>query len=415
VDFFAAVIAWAAVLGVSLQLAINLEVARYTLATGESAYGAFARLGRVWVPAFIALNIAGWLLPGWARTCAGAFKAVSVGPDGPGEPWQWTALTFALVAIVLFGPRHVYRTIERTTITLVVCMMTGLITIAWKLATPEALRQLAAGIASVGYKPPDMPAYELFSAIVFAGAGGTANLVFSYYLIDKGWGMGARAGEGSVGSVAFTPIESEHNLALWRRWLAHVRRDQWLFFWLMNTVTILLFILSALVVLHGEGIVPQREMLVLEEAAILERVWGKAGSALFMAVGIACLFSTQLTLLDCVARSLSDLLRTNYRWAARYAWNTVYRSIATVWMVVGVALTWIWGSIPPIMFLLSAGFFGGIAMAIYCPLLLLANRRLLPPAYRPGPVRTFVFASVSLFYIAFALSSLWVVGMSLVG
>ena len=76
---FGAGIAWAAVLGVSLQLAINLEVGRYTLATGESAYGAFARLGRVWVPAFIALNVAGWLLPGWARICAGAFKAVAVG------------------------------------------------------------------------------------------------------------------------------------------------------------------------------------------------------------------------------------------------------------------------------------------------------------------------------------------------
>ncbi|MEE8311540.1 MAG: Nramp family divalent metal transporter, partial [Candidatus Binatia bacterium] len=394
--------------------AINLEVGRYTLATGESAYGAFARLGRVWVPAFIALNVAGWLLPGWARICAGAFKAVAVGADGPGEPWQWTALTFALVALVLFGPRHVYRTIERTTITLVACMMAGLITIAWKLATPEALAQLAAGVASVGYKPADMPAYELFSAVVFAGAGGTANLVFSYYLIDKGWGMGARTGEGCVGSVAFTPIESERNLALWRRWFAHVQRDQWLFFWLMNTVTILLFILSALVVLHGEGIVPQREMLLLEEAAILERVWGRAGSALFMAVGIACLFSTQLTLLDCVARSLSDLLRTNYRWAARYGWDAVYRSVAIGWMITGVGLTWAWGSLPPIMFLLSAGFFGGIAMAVYCPLLLIANHRLLPPAYRPGRVRTFVFAGISLFYIAFAVSSLWVVGMRLV-
>ena len=41
---FGAAIVWAAMLGVLLQLAINVEVGRYTLATGESAYAGFARL-----------------------------------------------------------------------------------------------------------------------------------------------------------------------------------------------------------------------------------------------------------------------------------------------------------------------------------------------------------------------------------
>ena len=41
---FGASMTWAAVLGVFVQLWINCEVGRYTLATGESIYGGFARI-----------------------------------------------------------------------------------------------------------------------------------------------------------------------------------------------------------------------------------------------------------------------------------------------------------------------------------------------------------------------------------
>jgi len=404
---YGASIAWAAMLGIALQLVINIEVGRYTLATGESVYSAFARLSRGWVPVFLVLNVAGWILPGWARTCAGAVKAIVVGVDGPGEPWLWTALTFALVAIVLFGPRHAYRTIERTTITLVAAMLVGLVVIALRVGSTDAVGELVHGITRFGYKPADLPTYELFSAIVFAGAGGTANLVFSYYLLDKGWGMGASVTDEQVGSRAFRLTDGAVNEGRWRAWFEHVRNDQVVFFWLMNSLTILLFIFSALVVLHAEGIVPGRDMLIVQEAAMLERVWGKPGAYLFMAVGIACLFSTQLTLLDCVARSCVDLLRTNYRRARRYSFGGLYRAVALAWIIAGVALTWAWGRLPPFMFLLSAGFFGGIAMAVYCPLLLRANTSLLPASCRPGLPGRASLAAISVFYIAFALCSIW--------
>ena len=404
---FGATVAWAAVLGVSLQLVINLEVGRYTLATGESVYAGFARVGRAWVPVFLALNVLGWLLPGWARICAGAVKALVVGPAGPGEPWAWTALTFVVVAAVMFGPRHVYRTIERTTVCLVVVMLIGLVIIAVKVATPESVAELARGVVSIGSIPEGLPLYVLFSAIVFAGAGGTTNLMLSYYLLDKGWGMAA--GAGYHRGRAYRVMESDENNGRWRAWLRHLRNDQMIFFWALNTLIILLFILSALAVLHAEGIIPSQEMLVLEEAAILERIWGRPGALLFLVVGIACLFSTQLTLLDGVSRSLADLLSTNYLWARRRGPKTCYRWVAVSWMIAGTALTWAWSSLPPFVFLLSAGFFGGIAMACYCPLLLRTNTVLLPEACRPSLPSRMLLGAVSVFYITFALASLWVV------
>jgi hypothetical protein len=406
---FGAGLTWAAMLGVLLQLVINVEVGRYTLATGESVYSAFARMGRGWVPAFLVLNVVGWILPGWARTCGGAVKALAVGIGGPGAPWVWTALTFAAVGVVLLGPEHVYAAVERTTVTLVAFMLVGLTIIALRIGTLGAAADLARGIVDVGYKPPELPTYELFSAIVFAGAGGTTNLMLSYYLLGKGWGMGARGGPAY--RVTDTPINRQR----WRAWLSHMAMDQAIFFWIMNSITILLFIFAALVVLHAEGIVPSREMLVLQEATMLERIWGAAGADLFMVIGIACLFSTQLTLLDGVARSCADLIHTNYPAARRYPFRVWYRGIALAWMVAGTWLTWAWGRLPPFVFLLSAGFFGGIAMAVYCPLLWVANATLLPEHCRPGLVQRVTFGTVALVYVAFAVVSLGVVAGQMIG
>ena len=59
-------------------------------------------------------------------------RKVTVGADGPGEPWMWTALTFSFVALVMFGPKNVYRTMERITLVLISLMLVGFsITCSW--------------------------------------------------------------------------------------------------------------------------------------------------------------------------------------------------------------------------------------------------------------------------------------------
>ena len=211
-----------------------------------------------------------------------------------------------------------------------------------------------------------MPTYILFSSVVFAGAGGTANLFFSFYIRDKGWGMGAlmpkvvnplRAQEEVVSERAFQIAETESNLAHWRVWFRHLSVDQILFFWLLNTFTILLFIFGALAVLHPQGIVPSQEMLVWEEAEILGSVGGGLGKMLFLLVGIACLFSTQLTLIDGVARTGADILHTNYAWAQEKPLSWWYGVIAVGWIVLGTFLTYVYESLPPILFLMGSAFF----------------------------------------------------------
>jgi hypothetical protein len=414
---------WAALLGVFLQLWINLEIARYTLATGESIFAGYIRLSRHWAWVFLLLTLLGWLLPGWARACGGGLKALLVGPTGPGSPTSWTAVTFALVALTLFGPRFVYRSVERTTEGLVLIVLAGLVAIAFTVGDAGDWQALAAGAVAFPSRHPEMQPYELFSAIVFAGAGGTANLFYSFYLRDKGWGMGARVPkivnplrqreERSTGH-GFRPRETPENLGRWRDWFAHTQRDQVFFFWFLNSLTILLFIFGALAVLHARGLVPDQEMLVWDEAEILGSVWGPGGRVVFLLVGVATLFSTQLTLVDGVARSIADIVYHAYPRARARSLSWWYATSAAAWMVLGCLLTYWYERLPALLFLLSAGFFGGIAMAIYCPLTLVVNLRLLPAPLRPGRARVAVLVGISTFYGVFAVVATAVVVRRLV-
>ncbi len=419
---FGASMTWAAVLGVFFQFWINCEVGRYTLATGESIYGGFLRVSRHFAWIFLLLNVCSWILPGWARACGGALKVLIVGPDGWGDPWIWTAITFIGVAFVLFGPKRVYASLEHTVKALVVLITVGLIAIAFSVGDASTWKDLGSGILNIPYKDPDMAMYVLFSSIVFAGAGGTANLFFSFYIRDKGWGMGAlvpkvlnplREREETTADRAFQITSTEQNLARWNAWFRHLHLDQILFFWFLNTVTILLFIYGALAVLHPRGIVPNQELLVWQEAEIMGRLWGSFGKTLFLLVGTACLFSTQLTLIDGVARSCADILHTNYSWAQKKPVSWWYGTIAVGWIILGIVLTYLYESLPPILFLMGSAFFGGIAMAIYTPLTLMLNRRHLPPEMRPGPVRTAILGVISAFYILFAIISVAILSQRL--
>ena len=76
---------WAAALGVFLQLWINFEVGRWTIATGETVYTGYSRIWQGFAPLFILLTVVGWIAPGWARTSGLALKALILGPGGWGS------------------------------------------------------------------------------------------------------------------------------------------------------------------------------------------------------------------------------------------------------------------------------------------------------------------------------------------
>lgn len=412
---FGASMIWAAVLGVFLQLWINFEISRWTIATGETVYTGFCRVWQGFAPIFVLLTIMGWIAPGWARASGLALKALLVGTDGYGSDTFWTAITFAAVAALLFGPKLVYQSVERTVELLVAIVTLGLLLVAFNVGTADTWKELGAGILNVGYRDPDFSVKALFIAIVFAGAGGTANLFYTFYLRDKHIGMGVnlpsmynplRGRTEKIPSTGFRFEDTEENARRFRSWWRYVRSDQILFFWGLNTLTIILFIFGALAVLHPKSIVPEAGTLIWNEAYILGEVWGSTGRTIFLLVGVATLFSTQLAIVDGVSRSIADMLCTNFRFAHTRDVSWWYVLVAASWMVVGVGLTYVMEQrgVGDLGFLFNAAYMGGFAMAVYVPLTLYMNLRYLPKTARPKPLSIFMMIVATCVYVGFAVA-----------
>src|SRR5687768_8545452 len=64
------VFVWAALVGVATQFFINMEIERYTLATGETALTGFSRFWRHWGLVFAVLTFLANLWPGWVTSSA---------------------------------------------------------------------------------------------------------------------------------------------------------------------------------------------------------------------------------------------------------------------------------------------------------------------------------------------------------
>jgi Mn2+/Fe2+ NRAMP family transporter len=414
---------WAAMLGVFLQVWINFEIGRWTIATGETVYTGYCRVWRGFAPLFILLTIAGWLAPGWARASGLALKALLVGPQGFGSDTFWTVATFLAVGGILFGPKLVYHSVEITIEVLVAVIVVGLALVAINVGTAETWRELGAGVLNIGYRDPAFSVKDLFIALVFAGAGGTANLFYTFYLRDKHIGMGVhvpslhnplRGRAEKAPATGFRFEDTEENARRFKSWWRYVQTDQWLFFWLLNTVTILLFIFGALAVLHPKGIVPAGGTLVWDEALVLGEIWGGTGRVIFLLVGVATLFSTQLALVDGVSRSIADIVYTNFRCAQKRDVSWWYLVIALGWMLAGCVITFIMErrGVTDLGFLLNAAYMGGFAMAVYVPLTLYLNLRYLPKSARPRPLSIVMMVIASVVYVGFAVACIcWDMGI----
>ncbi len=408
---------WAAVLGVFLQLWINFEVGRWTIATGETVYTGYSRIWRGFGPIFILLTVVGWLAPGWARASGLALKALLIGPGGWGSDTFWTVVTFAAVALILFGPKMVYQSVERTVELLVAIVTIGLILVVIAVGSLDTWKELGSGIINVGYIAEGMTVKRLFIAIVFAGAGGTANLFYTFYLRDKNIGMGARlpsllnplrGRDETISSTGFMCEETEENKRRFSAWWKYIKQDQIIFFWALNTITIMLFIFGALAVLHPQGIIPEKGQLIYDEANILKDIWGMPGQFIFLLVGVATLFGTQLALVDGVGRSISDIIYTNFKGAKKRTLSWWYLLIVGIWIVGGCVITFVMEqlNVSELGFLFNAAYMGGFAMALYVPLTLYMNYRFLPKFAKPKTISTIMMFIASAVYVGFAISSI---------
>jgi hypothetical protein len=400
---------WACWIGVTLQFFLNMEIERYSLATGESAVIGFARLHRAFVPVFLVCSTLPWIWPGWATGAATLIEWEL------GLPVVPTAIAGLVVcgAVLSVGP-VVYRTVEAVQLVLVALIIVLALGLAVAAVDAAEVAELLRGAVRIGHVPEGVHLPMLLGALAFAGAGGSVNLAQSNYIKDKGYGMGALIGritspftgrEEATPEVGTVFRETPENLARWRTWWRRANVEHFASFYVLALLSLALFSLLAGALLEPGAAVSAGFGFIADEAAAIEARFGGAARHAFLLVGIAVLFSTELALVDAVARVAADLLAIGAFRNRGVSLSKLY--FAVVWLLIGFGvLVLAAGFDEPLVLLVLSASLNGVVMFLYSGLLLWLNLASFAPPLRPSPVRIAALAAAFLFFGYFSIATL---------
>jgi hypothetical protein len=402
---------WGAALGAITQFFLNMEIERYTLATGEAVLTGFNRLWRHWGLALAIMVYFANLWPGWALSSA-TLLSYLVG----GEPRLLGVILLLVAGAGLTLAPIVYVALERLLMAKVVAV--GLLAVLATIFAIEAesWRALPAGLAGVGGFPGELGFALLFGAMVFAGGGGGQNLCQSNWIRDKGFGMGhyvprlvspiTGVEEAVPARVSYIFEPTAANMARWRRWWRFANVEQALTFAAMTIVTICLTSMLAHSLVFGQPGLSNSVLFLKVEADQLAAGVGAWFGAFFLAVGAFSLFGAAMGIIDYTSRLAADVLKSTYLQASALSESRIYFGL--VWGLVAVGCTILAaGASQPLPLLIISATVGGGMMFIYSMLILVINSRLLPGPIRVRGVRTASLVWATVLFGTLAALTLW--------
>jgi hypothetical protein len=409
---------WACMLGVTTQFFLNMEIERWTLVTGESAITGFCRLSRHWAWVMLLCNIIPWAWPGWATGAGTILSWLMFGlkKEVTETGFEYTAHHvnyfgiggLLLVGIVLTAGPVVYKTVERIQTVLVGFILIVVVIIAFMVIRPDAVAAMAAGTVNIGGLPdlskPGINLTMLLGALAFAGAGGTTNLGQSNFIKDKGYGMGKFIGritspltgqEEATADVGYHFKHTPENMRRWKAWWRAANIEHFFSFFLTCVVCLCLMSLITYSLLYDAN--GELKSNMDEYGKGLGFIWGQAtqlgnsyGGAVrvgFLLMGAAVLLTTELGVLDVVARISADIVKVNYlRENDNWSLSKLYFFFLWGEILLGCGILLI-GISGPITLLVISAAMNGAVMFIYSLILLYMNNKILTRVLSMHPVR----------------------------
>ena len=403
---------WLAFVGFSMQYFLNMEIERYTLATGETAVVGFTRFWKPWGIIFALGAFLPNAWPGWAT--GGATVLSYLFGFGEGSVPIIAIIGLIAIGIAITASPVIYQTVEKVQFVLVgiiaVFMVVALVFATNASVWGGIITEAPAGAANFPSALSQLGIATLLGAIAFAGAGGANNLTQSNYIRDKGMGMGARiprlvspitGEEVAAPSLGYMMKTDEENMRRWRGWWKVANREQILTFYVIGLLTLI----GLSVVVASLGITSDAAdttFLQAEAQALSARIGAWFGVFFYIAA-FAILFSTNLGIIDYVSRLVADSLKVSFfRESRSITESRVY--ISVVWlMIVAGSIILLSGFDQPLLLLIIASSGGGVVMALYSWMLIVLNTRGLPAPVKLGGARLAIMYVIAVFFSFFSI------------
>jgi hypothetical protein len=408
---------WAAFVGVVTQFFINMEIERYTLATGETALTGFSRFWRHWGLVFAIGAYFANLWPGWATSSATLVTYLF-----GGEP-RWIAIGMMIViGLILTLAPVVYTALERVQmlkVAAVLVLIVGAVAVA---ITAQAWSDLPTTVTEARV-PTELGVAFLLGALAFAGAGGGQNLCQSNWIRDKRFGMGAyvprlvspvTGEEEAAPGAGFVFEPTRENMRRWHRWWKFANLEQLSTFVAITFISILFMSLLAYETVFGLADLPDDiNFLQIEGERLKETVAPWFGS-LFWVVGAFSLFAAATGIVDYTSRLAADVLKTSYLRDRAVSESRIYFALVWGLVAIGCAILLV-GFAQPLVLLVISACVGGVMMFVYSILLIVLNRRMLPGPVRIRSYRVAALVWAVLLFGVLSALTVWEQGQKLFG
>ncbi|MEK7182837.1 MAG: Nramp family divalent metal transporter [Patescibacteria group bacterium] len=403
-------IIWGAVLGITMQFFINMEIERYSLVRGESIFVGFARKFSYLPFWFIFSTFIGF---GWPGIVGASAKLVG-NVLGINESHYVAMGMLVLMGLILTLGPVLYKTVERIQMGLIAVGVPSIFVLVLLLASPSSWVSFFKGLVGVGdgyfLLPENIPLASFLAAFAFAGAGGNLNLAQSFYIKEKGYGMGQFSGRitsiltGKVENIklegARFKMDSE-NLSRFKKWWRLINREHLLVFWATGAFTISLLGLLAYTTTFGSTTPGAGINFVLYEAATIGIRTLPIIGTLFLIIGGVMLFATQMTVLDATSRIMAEnlLLVRSHIWRVKTL-PSIYYSFLWAQILFGI-LVFLTNLREPLFLLILGAGINAFAMLVHVALTLWLNLTSLEKQLRPSLLRIGAMGAAFLFLTYF--------------
>jgi hypothetical protein len=298
-----------AVVGVTIQYFLNMEIERYTLATGETAIAGFARSWKPWGILFCFFAVIPNIWPGWG-TAGATTLTYLIG----GSPTVIAMIVLIAIGVALTTSPVVYKALETAEffkVGLTIVFLAVAVVAAISLSEWGGLKE---NVSNFGTLPTDDVAIStLLAGLVFAGAGGANNLVQSNWIREKGFGMGAyipRIESPITGQPEAAPTtgsmvrQDEANINRFKGWFKVANKEQLVSFWAICLASIITFsVLAYATVGVGANLSEDPDFdFIKGEGEVLKDVVAPWFGTFFWIFGTVSLVLVALGVIDYVAR-----------------------------------------------------------------------------------------------------------------
>jgi len=412
---------WLITLSALLQTFYNMEVARFTVATGEVPSVAFMRVppGKVfWVVLTLAMVYLGWIWGGWASAAGQSLFALFAGraPDMKNEVEAvrliGIGLTVLSLGLYLFG-KKISRTLEIFNTFAVWVVLFFVVAVATAVVPLGEWGRAAAAAVVPARVPAGMDVTLLGAIVGYTGFAAGFNFMLVNYYRDKGYGMGHRVGfiAGLIGgektevkASGVTFAETPENARRWARWWRYLALDQWSIFFAGALLGMFIPCILVAWLANQPGAAPAvKEAMPTYAAGELGRLYGGWLFSITLVVGAFTLFKTQATILEMLIRNTADaayaLFPGLHEWtkgdARKFYYATAVAFLVIISGVIHLAL-------PTQLVVISANM-ANLAAIIFPLAMIYLNRRLPRPA-RGGAWSTAILLLNVLFFGFFFLN-----------